>query len=101
MMGKLDRLDRPLYALFYNGKQVCKGHSTIIAVVTETFERGVMVTSGVPDFPEDGPYKAGSTCLLSAGYTIEETTDEQLPPDDPPSEDKAPRTGRGTRMWRA
>ena len=48
-----------MYALFKDGKQVSKGHSTTEAVFTEAFEIGAMV-----NMPRISP------AILSDGYSV-------------------------------
>ncbi len=56
-----------MHALFKDGRQVSKAHSTRVAVAIEAFEMGLVVTSGV-DFPGDVATGPG----LVDGYEIKE-----------------------------
>jgi len=53
------------FALFRNGKQVSKAHSTKDAVAAEAFELGAVLTWS-------GDFKPGSGIILADGYEIKE-----------------------------
>lgn len=55
-----------MYALFKDGKQVSKAHSTREAATIEAYERGLVVDWGA-DFPGDKPGRA-----LADGYEIKQ-----------------------------
>jgi hypothetical protein len=55
-----------MYALFHEGKQISKAHSTEKAAIVEAYERKIVVSSGF-DFPGD---KSGH--FLPRGYEIRE-----------------------------
>lgn len=57
------------YALFKDGKQIGKAHSTRLVVATEAFEQGAMVR-GSRDFSSD-PVSCESVTLAD-GYDIKE-----------------------------
>ena len=58
------------YALFKEGLQISKAHSTRSVCVIEAFERGAIV-AGYKDFISDpGPWR---TVTMANGYEIKET----------------------------
>jgi hypothetical protein len=58
------------YALFHNGKQVGKAHSTRAVALAEAIRLGVLIRTS-RDFVGDG-YLSGLTDHLAAGYEIRE-----------------------------
>lgn len=55
-----------MYALFKDGKQISKAHSTREAAAIEAYERGLVVDWGA-DFPGDKPGR-----WLAGGYEIKQ-----------------------------
>lgn len=62
-----------MYALFYNGHQVSKSHSTKEAVIVEAAEQRALVKSAT-DFPGTAPMR--QTISLPPGYEIRELKDD-------------------------
>lgn len=58
------------YALFKDGGQISKAHSTFAAAFIEAHEIGAIASSGVSDFPGDRAPSCETVSLLS-GYSIE------------------------------
>lgn len=55
-----------MYALFYNGKQLSKAHSTKDAAMIEAFERRIVI-DGSPDFIGDKGFRT-----FAGGFEIKE-----------------------------
>ena len=57
------------FALFKDGEQVSKAHSTRLAAKIEAYERKIVVSCGT-DFPDYGVHRRGHE--LIGGYEIKE-----------------------------
>lgn len=57
------------YALFKDGKQISKWHSTYHAAIIEAYEHGAIVTSYKDFLSEKGKFE---TTVMANGYEIKE-----------------------------
>lgn len=66
-----------MYALFKDGKQISKAHTTESVVWIEAYEKGAVISSS-PDFvPDDAFFPARGAKSLADGYEIRPLSDSQ------------------------